>query len=622
MVKTISTQNKDSISKHHLNTPKDGFIHKKKNQKFKQTPSGKVTLINGSKSLNNSNMKEQNLQKRKSTTPQKSEEKNKGLRQNDSPKGGDTEQQEYSKKTLNKKINLVQSDDTNSDSDEDINEGIVLPEESIVEETDEHENEGSDDDDDESEEEIKLAHVLQTSLADESDEDDEDYEEEEKEEKKEETKMKKGVKMFKGLSDTSSNTINNSSDSEIEEEEEAEDDDDDEEDEDNDEDEEHDEDDLISEEDADEDEDEDEDEEEEEEEEEEEADESALGLKALLSNSIADEDDEDDEDFVVPGENEDDVDISDEDEEEEEEEEHNTSQNSQKSRNSSDSEEESRRTIFVGNLPSDVTKKALMKQFKTFGKIDSIRIRGIISKTMNMPKKVAAITKNVHPKLRTVYAYIKYDTEASAKAALSMNGTVFQGNHLKVDMGSHTENKLDGKRSVFLGNLKFNIDEETIRNHFKQCGEIESIRIIRDNMTGIGKGFGYVNFKTEDAVTLALELHGTILADREIRVKPHVIKKDTDTSKYGKRTHSGENTDNSSRKKAKNSTEATVLGRNKQNKIAKKEQKMEKPVTSPQQGVFQGQKADATKKRRKNKSDKRKKILAEKLTAKPKKPSN
>ncbi|CAK9813408.1 RNA-binding protein 34 [Anthophora quadrimaculata] len=613
MVKTISTQNKDSISKHLLNTPKDGFIHKKKNQKFKQTPSGKVTLINGSKALNNSNMKEENLQKRKGTSPQKSEEKNKGLRQKDSPKG-DTEQQEYSKKTLNKKINLVQSDDTSSDSDEDINEGIVLPEESIVEETDEHENEESDDDDDDDEsEEIKLTHVLQTSLADESDEDDEDYEEEEKEE---ETKMKKGVKMFKGLSDTSTNTINDSNDSEIEETE----DDDDEEDED-DEDEHNS--DSISEEDGDEDEDEDEDEEEEEEEEE--ADESALGLKALLSNSIADEDDEDDEDFVVPRENEDDVDISDEDEEEEEEEEHNTSQNSQKSRNSSESEEESKRTVFVGNLPSDVTKKALMKHFKTFGKIDSIRIRGIISKTMNMPKKVAAITKNVHPKLRTVYAYIKFDTEASAKAALSMNGTVFQGNHLKVDMGSQTENKLDGKRSVFLGNLKFNIDEEMIRNHFKQCGEIESIRIIRDNMTGIGKGFGYVNFKTEDAVTLALELHGTILADREIRVKPHVIKKDTDTSKYGKRSHSGENTDNSSRKKAKNNTEASVLARNKQNAIkraAKQEQKMEKPKTSPQQGVFQGQKADANKKRRKNKSDKRKKILAEKLTAKPKKPSN
>lgn len=35
----------------------------------------------------------------------------------------------------------------------------------------------------------------------------------------------------------------------------------------------------------------------------------------------------------------------------------------------------------------------------------------------------------------------------------------------------------------------------------------------------MGKGFGYVNFSTVDSVTLALELNGTKVGQREIRVK-------------------------------------------------------------------------------------------------------
>lgn len=39
------------------------------------------------------------------------------------------------------------------------------------------------------------------------------------------------------------------------------------------------------------------------------------------------------------------------------------------------------------------------------------------------------------------------------------------------------------------------IEEEQLREVFKDCGEIESVRLIRDNKTGIGKGFGFVLFK-------------------------------------------------------------------------------------------------------------------------------
>jgi len=38
------------------------------------------------------------------------------------------------------------------------------------------------------------------------------------------------------------------------------------------------------------------------------------------------------------------------------------------------------------------------------------------------------------------------------------------------------------------------IEEESIRQHFAICGSITNVRVIRDQKTGAGKGFGYVTF--------------------------------------------------------------------------------------------------------------------------------
>lgn len=51
------------------------------------------------------------------------------------------------------------------------------------------------------------------------------------------------------------------------------------------------------------------------------------------------------------------------------------------------------------------------------------------------------------------------------------------------------------KRSLFVGNLAFNIDDEAVRNHFEEFGTVEGVRLIRDKATGVGKGFGYVLFE-------------------------------------------------------------------------------------------------------------------------------
>ena len=437
MVKPLLKENKDLTSKNFSNTPKCGFIQKKKNQKFKQTPTGKVSLINGSKVSNNNSMENNTLQKM-----------DKKLKQKDIKK-----QEESTKKQLKKK-NSIEAEENESDLD-DINEGIVL-QNSTMENSDETQSS----DDSESEEERTLPNILGTSLADESDDDDEDYEDDEK------IQTKKGLKMFDGVkSNKSTDFIDDTEDFITDDSDDKDDaDSDDDSDDDSYEDSSYDEEDEeLGEGEEDEEsksEEENEEsrsaEENEESESEEEANES-LGLKVLLGNSIADDDDDDD-DFVEPSDNDEDDDISDEEDEESEEEKvekNNSINNSDVEHSYLEDLKKDKRTIFVNNLPKNVTKKKVEKLFNKFGKIDTIRLRGKIPKSLNISKRTAAITNDLHSKLKTIYAFVKFESEESVKKALSLNGKIFEGNYLEVRASHKSDNEYDPKKAVFIGNLHF-----------------------------------------------------------------------------------------------------------------------------------------------------------------------
>lgn len=97
------------------------------------------------------------------------------------------------------------------------------------------------------------------------------------------------------------------------------------------------------------------------------------------------------------------------------------------------------------------------------------------------------------------------------------------------------------------------MDNNSIWKHFGKCGEIESVHLIRDKQTGQTKGFGYVNFKTEESAVLALKLDGDEILNRPIRVKPCLSVE----NKKGKKRVSSNN-DGNPQKKLKNNLEKPV----------------------------------------------------------------
>lgn len=77
--------------------------------------------------------------------------------------------------------------------------------------------------------------------------------------------------------------------------------------------------------------------------------------------------------------------------------------------------------------------------------------------------------------------------------------------------------------NIFVGNLKYEVTEDELRELFSQHGEVQSVAIIRDRATGQSKGFGFVEMpNTNEAqnVIQALnlqELRGRAMTVNEAR---------------------------------------------------------------------------------------------------------
>ncbi|XP_004432439.1 PREDICTED: RNA-binding protein 34 [Ceratotherium simum simum] len=181
------------------------------------------------------------------------------------------------------------------------------------------------------------------------------------------------------------------------------------------------------------------------------------------------------------------------------------------------------RTVFVGNLPVTCNKKKLKSFFKEYGQIESVRFRSLIPAEGTLSKKLAAIKHKIHPNQKNINAYVVFKDESAATKALKRNGAqIADGFRIRVDLASETSSR--DKRSVFVGNLPYKVEESAVEKHFLDCGSIVAVRIVRDQVTGVGRGFGYVLFENTDAVHLALKLNNSELMGRKLRVMRSVNK--------------------------------------------------------------------------------------------------
>ena len=197
--------------------------------------------------------------------------------------------------------------------------------------------------------------------------------------------------------------------------------------------------------------------------------------------------------------------------------------------------EKASRTIFLANVSiaairSKSSRKVLLEHLTSLlppvseqaepHKLESLRFRSTAFNNSAAPKKAAFAQKDLMDSTtRSTHAYAVYTTPSAARdAAKKLNGTIVLDRHLRVDSVAHPA-KQDHRRCVFVGNLGFVDDEAAINaaedgtkkrprkpkeaadveeglwRQFSKAGTVESVRVIRDKTTRVGKGFAYVQFE-------------------------------------------------------------------------------------------------------------------------------
>ena len=73
--------------------------------------------------------------------------------------------------------------------------------------------------------------------------------------------------------------------------------------------------------------------------------------------------------------------------------------------------------------------------------------------------------------------------------------------------------------NIYVGNLPYSIVEEDLKEIFEEYGEVASVKIITDKLTGRSKGFGFVEMDDNQEANKAIEeLNNAELSGRNIRV--------------------------------------------------------------------------------------------------------
>jgi RNA recognition motif-containing protein len=74
-------------------------------------------------------------------------------------------------------------------------------------------------------------------------------------------------------------------------------------------------------------------------------------------------------------------------------------------------------------------------------------------------------------------------------------------------------------KKLYVGSLPYNTTDQQLKEHFSAAGNVTSAMVISDKFSGRSKGFGFVEFETDEEAQKAVEMfNGSDLGGRNIVV--------------------------------------------------------------------------------------------------------
>ncbi|XP_039292425.1 probable RNA-binding protein 19 isoform X2 [Nilaparvata lugens] len=196
----------------------------------------------------------------------------------------------------------------------------------------------------------------------------------------------------------------------------------------------------------------------------------------------------------------------------------------------------SKTVLLVKNLPVNTTAAEIRDMFAKHGELGRIvlppsGVTGIVE-FLEPSEARAAFVKLAYTKFKNLPLYLEWapdDAFTSSSVAakkstgdkedVAENGDSVKKEDKKMeDVEDEEEDEPEPDTTLFIKNLNFSTNEETIKDHFSKCGKISSVTIARkkDPATAgalLSMGYGFVQFYKKKSVDQALKLLQQSLLD-------------------------------------------------------------------------------------------------------------
>ncbi|XP_076939644.1 polyadenylate-binding protein 8-like [Bidens hawaiensis] len=172
-------------------------------------------------------------------------------------------------------------------------------------------------------------------------------------------------------------------------------------------------------------------------------------------------------------------------------------------------------SLYVGDLEANVTDSQLYDLFNQVGQVVSVRVCRDLSTRRSLG-----------------YGYVNYSNPNDAARAIEvLNFTAVNGKAIRIMYSLRDPSvRKSGTANIFIKNLDKSIDNKALHDTFSSFGSILSCKIATDG-TGQSKGYGFVQFETEEAAQAAIDkLNGMLINDKQVYVGHFLRKQERDAS--------------------------------------------------------------------------------------------